>query len=111
AISCAKSSQPYGTGEASREKGEKAVGRDISAVYQTMPDAFEDISNVRYKKLFWKAYRAGETDVAQLILAQFGNKLAGVPIEPFDGGAAHYLAKKSGRFPVSVSKPKMVVQE
>jgi hypothetical protein len=111
AISCARTSQPFGTGNEALQKGLKAVAGDMSKVYRGAADAYADISNPRYAALFWKAYKAGEYDEAQLILKLYGDNLRGVPIRSFDGGAAHKSARNSTTGRVQLSRPAMIVAD
>jgi len=111
AIQFARTSQPFGTGNDAKQKGEKAVTGDIYRVYAIPGNAWADISNTRARAAFWKSYKAGEIEVAQRILDDFGGRLRGVPMERFDGGAAHRSARSSSSGRVSISRPKMIVTD
>ncbi len=109
AIQCARTAQPFGTGNEAQQSGKKAVLRDILTVYALARDAYEDISLIGAKKSFWRAYKAGEFDVAERFLNDFGRNLQGVPLEKFDDGAAHKSARSNTTGRVPKGKPKMVV--
>lgn len=115
AISLAKSTQPSrgeGTGNDSYQLGLKAIERDILAVYALPRDAYNDISSQRARAAFWKAYKAGEIDVAERLLQDFGSNLKNTSFEDFDGGAAHLELRRKNR-PVIAKKqrPKMIVTD
>jgi len=111
AIEFAKFTQPFGTGEAAKSAGEKAVVRDIYKVYATPGKAWADINNNAAAGAFWRAFKQDNIDEAQRILNEFGNSLRGCLIEGFDGGAAHKAARneKTGR--VNQRRPSIVVRE
>lgn len=109
AISCAKSSQPFGTGEEAKAKGEGRVMKDIAKVYRTAGGAWKSISNPGEAAGFWKAYKAGEFESAQNILAKSGSIYSGVPLQPFDEGAAHKAARSGSTGRVTISSPKAIV--
>lgn len=109
AISCAKSTQPYGSGSDARDSGLKAVNRDIRRVYATTGKAFADIANVGAAKGFWKAIQKGNIAKAQAILDANGRILRGVPIQSFDGGGAHKSARNTKTGRVSQKRPGMIV--
>jgi hypothetical protein len=108
AISCARETQPFGTGAEAQDAGTKAVARDISKVYATPGRAFEDIGQ-RYQGAFWKAYKDGDIDRAQAILNANGRTLRGVPMERFDGGAAHKSARDATTGRVRQNRPSTIV--
>jgi hypothetical protein len=108
ATQMARTAQPFGTGESARIKGERAVIRDIARVYATPGRAYADITNFRGKAAFWKAIKAKDFSVAELLLQEFGKELAGVPVRSFDGGAAHTNARNP-RGRVNQRRPTMIV--
>src|ERR1041384_8101581 len=110
AISCAKSTQPFGTGADARDAGQKRTSADIFKVYTTPGKAFADIADQRKAKAFWKAFQSGNIAKAQAILDANGRSLRGVPIQSFDGGALHRAARneKTGR--VSQKRPGAIVR-
>ncbi|SRR6266540_83145 len=110
AISCAKSTQPYGTGADARDLGQKRVSADIYKVYTTPGKAFADIADKRAARGFWKAINSGNISRAQAILDKNGRTLRGVPIQSFDGGAAHKSARNRRTGRVSQKRPGMIVR-
>jgi hypothetical protein len=112
AIELALTSQPFGTGHEAKDKGEKRVASDIYKVYSIPSKAWENIDHPGAKAAFWRAYSSGEFDVAQRFLNEFGGDLRGIPLERFDGGAAHRSAqnKTTGRIP-DTQRPKMIVTD
>lgn len=109
AISCAKSTQPYGTGGGALDLGQKAVSADIYKVYTTPGKAFADISDADAAKGFYKALRKGDIAKARQILSRTGNQLRSVLIGNFDGGATHKSARNSTTGRVSQKRPGMIV--
>ena len=110
AISFSKSSQPFGTGAEARDAGRKAVARDIARVYATPGRAYESISSKHWRVLFWKAYKAGEYDVARAILRQYGESaLRSAAFDAFDGGALHKAARSLSSGRVYSTKAKLIV--
>ena len=110
ATQCARTAQPFGTGADALQLGRAAVARDIMRCYGLAEKAYAGIAHRGAKAAFWRAYKAGEFDVAERFLNDFGSDLRGVPFEKFDDGAAHKTARnsKTGRVPKS-EKPKMIV--
>lgn len=103
AISCAKSTVPFGTGQDAKSAGEAAVRRDISRVYGNAGGAFEAINGKREKGAFWTHYKKGDYDAAEDIAND-----AGVKVGDFDGGAAHRSARnRRGR--VNQTKPSIFI--
>ena len=92
AISCAKSTQPDGTGNDSKEEGEKAVARDIYTVYGSAHKVFEAIGDPRQRRAFWSQYKAGNYDRAEDIA-----RASGVRVGGFDGGSAHQAVRRARR--------------
>jgi hypothetical protein len=114
AISCAKSSQPFGTGENSRKLGQFRVAADIYKVYATVGKAYADIAlkNERAAKAFWAALQHGDFERAQGILRKDGTLLRSVPIQTFDGGALHMQSRNSRTGRVAASqRPLMIVRD
>jgi len=113
AISCAKSTQPFGTGEDARTAGRNRVAADIYKIYTTIGKAFEDISKTNPKAAgaFWSALQRGDFDKAQGILRKDGVLLRNVPLDRFDDGALHRAKRQSqtGRV-TGLKTPLMVVR-
>ncbi|MEN3369939.1 MAG: hypothetical protein V7609_2082 [Verrucomicrobiota bacterium] len=111
AISCAKSTQPFGTGAAARDAGRNRVAADIYKVYTTPGKAYADIANEKAAKAFWWALQNGKLDKAIGILRRDGNRLRNMPFERFDGGTLHMTKRNSrtGRVPNS-QRPLMIVR-
>jgi hypothetical protein len=109
AIECARTSQPFGTGSAAQEKGLIAVRRDIAKVYKTPGDAYDDISDPKAQKVFWYLLKRGNISGAQEIINLHGNTLRGVPLKPFDDGAAHKAARDKTTGRVYYKRPAMIV--
>jgi hypothetical protein len=113
AISCAKSSQPFGTGEISQKLGQFRVAADIYKVYTTVGKAYEDIAkkNERAAKAFWAALNHGDFARAQGILRRDGSSLRHVPLGTFDDGALHMRRRNSRTGRVAASqRPLMIVR-
>jgi hypothetical protein len=89
AISCAKSTQPYGSGEAARDAGRNRVKADIYKVYATPGKAYADILNKKQAAAFWWCLKNGKPERALGILRKDGKSLRSVPFERFDGGLEH----------------------
>src|SRR6202049_1489365 len=72
AISLAKSTQPFGTGAAAQNMGERAVSRDIKKVYVTVGDVFASLpdSGEGDARQFWKLIQAGRYDAGSAILSK-----------------------------------------
>lgn len=111
AISCARTSQPFGTGAEALKAGENAVARDIARVYRTPGAAWKDIGDPRAQAAFWRAFQAGEFEGAQIILQEHGSELRDVRLQPFDGGAAHRAARDPGTGRVRAGRAAMIVLE
>lgn len=111
AISCAKSTQPFGTGDAARKAGRDRVAADIYKVYTTPGKAYRDIANEKAAKAFWWALQNGHLDKAIGILRRDGNLLRNVPLERFDDGALHRSKRHSvtGRI-AAKQRPLMIVR-
>jgi hypothetical protein len=113
AVSCAKSTQPYGTGDAARSAGRNRVAADIYKVYTTPGKAYEDIARANEKAAgaFWSALSRGDLAKAIGILRRDGSALRNVPIERFDDGVLHMAKRHSVTGRVSKSqKPLMIVR-
>jgi hypothetical protein len=114
AISCAKSTQPFGSGEKSRDVGRYRVAADIYKVYATIAKAFADIqkTNDRAARAFWAAVQHGDYARATGILRKDGSLLRNVPIELFDAGALHMQKRNSqtGRI-AAKQRPLMIVRD
>lgn len=113
AISCAKSTQPFGSGVAARDAGRNRVSADIYKVYATAGKAYADIAlkNERAAKAFWSALQHGDFERAQGILRKDGTHLRSVPIDRFDGGALHRGARHSQTGRVAAKqRPLMIVR-
>jgi hypothetical protein len=114
AISCAKASQPFGTGETARTFGRNRVAADIYKVYTTPGKAYEDIarSNEKAAGAFWSALNRGDLAKAIGILRRDGSVLRNVPIDSFDDGVLHMAKRHSVTGRVSKGqKPLMVVRD
>jgi hypothetical protein len=114
AISCAKSSQPFGTGDAARKAGRDRVSADIYKVYATPGKAYADIArrNERAAKAFWAALNHGDFERALGILRKDGTLLRSVPIGLFDDGALHRGARNSHTGRVAASqRPLLIVRD
>lgn len=111
AISCAKSSQPFGTGANSQKLGQLRVSADIYKVYATPGKAYADIANEKAAKAFWWAIKNGKADKALGILRKDGNLLRRVPIDNFDGGALHMQSRNSNTGRVRLKTPLMIVRD
>lgn len=112
AISCAKSSQPYGTGLAAEKAGEDRVRADIHKVYVGPSRAYADIATANEKaaKAFWWALHNGKSDKAQGILRKDGTLLRNVPIDDFDEGALHRAKRNSNTGRVNLKTPLSIVR-
>jgi hypothetical protein len=110
AISCAKSTQPYGSGKGAQDQGRDRVSTDIYKVYTTPGKAFADIADKNAARGFWKAIQRGDITKAQAILDRNGSSLRGVPIQAFDGGSAHKSARSLSSGRVSQKRPGMIVR-
>jgi hypothetical protein len=113
AISCAKSTQPFGTGERARDAGRNRVAADIYKIYTTVGKAFADIQkkNDAAARAFWSAVQRGDYEKAIGILRADGSLLRNVPIERFDGGTLHMQKRHSQTGRVSKSqRPLMIVR-
>lgn len=109
AISCAKSTQPYGTGKRARDAGENAVARDLRYVYLPASRFIRQIESTMPKIAQWfaRAAAAGDAGQANLILQKIKNPRRLLVIR-FDAGQAHRLARgQNGR--VRKQKPQVVV--
>jgi hypothetical protein len=111
AISCAKSSQPFGTGDMSRQIGRDRVAGDIHKVYSTPGRAYKDIANEKAAKAFWWALHNGKLDKAIGILRKDGSTLNNVPIAPFDGGALHGANRNANTGRVNLRTPLQIVTD
>jgi hypothetical protein len=111
AISCAKSTQPFGTGEKARTDARNRVAADIYKVYTTPGKAYRDIANEKAAKAFWWALQNGHLDKAIGILRRDGQLLRNVPLERFDGGSLHMQKRHSvtGRI-AAKQQPLMIVR-
>jgi hypothetical protein len=113
AISCAKSTQPFGTGDKARSDGRNRVAADIYRVYTTPGKAYADIANRNEKaaKAFWSALNRGDLAKAIGILRKDGLLLRHVPIERFDSGTLHMTKRNSRTGRVAASqRPLMIVR-
>jgi hypothetical protein len=113
AISCAKSTQPFGVGEKARDAGRNRVAADIYKVYTTIGKAFADIQkrNDRAARAFWAAVQHGDYARARGILMKDGASLRNVPIELFDGGALHKQFRHSVTGRIAEKRtPSMIVR-
>jgi hypothetical protein len=113
AISLAKSTQPFGSGAAAQNMGERAVSRDIKKVYVTVGDVFGSLPDSRAgdAKQFWKLIQAGQYDVARSILSKTGSRYGAIPIGKFDGGSLHKSARNATTGRVSQTSPSLVVSD
>jgi hypothetical protein len=109
ATQMARTAQPFGTGADALQAGRSAVARDIYKVYATPSQAYADITHPKAKAVFWKAMIAGEYEVAQRVLQDFGSNLSGCQVARFDGGTAHKAARNRGR--VRSTRPVHVVTD
>lgn len=110
ATQMARTAQPFGTGREAQTSGEIAVARDILKVYATPERAYKDMGASGKAGAFWRAYKHGEFQRAESLLRQFGNDLAGVNLQHFDGGAAHRSARNS-RGRITQRRPSVVVTD
>lgn len=111
AISCAKSTQPFGTGEQARRFGKNRTASDIYKVYTTPSRAYKDIANEKAAKAFWWAIHNGKADKALGILRKDGNLLRSVPIGDFDGGVLHKQHRDPNTGRVRVKTPLSIVRD
>jgi hypothetical protein len=112
AISCAKSTQPFGSGQKARDDGRNRVAADIYKVYTTIGKAFADIqrNNDRAARAFWAAVQHGDYARAKGILQKDGSLLRNIPIELFDDGALHRRQRNSQTGRVTRKTPLMIVR-
>jgi len=112
AVSCGVSTVPYGAGDAARKKGENAVIGDISRVYASparVAKSFTAAGKDAQGKAFLFALQNRQVAKAQSLVDTYCPPFRGVPIQPFDGGAAHKAARKQGRVPAR-QRSAMIVQ-
>jgi len=109
AVSLATSTAPYGTSTAALKGGENAVERDIRRVYATPARVYRSFPDKRKGGVFLGAMARRGYSRAQVMVDSFASSYRGVPIRPFDGGAAHQAARKRGRVPAN-QRPLMIVQ-
>jgi hypothetical protein len=110
AVSLAKSTQPYGTGEAARKAGRDRTAADIFKVYTTFGKAFANFPDQRVAKAFWSAVKRGDFEKAHWILKKNGTALRNVPIGRFDGGVLHITSRNSRTGRVSSKMiPRLIV--
>jgi hypothetical protein len=112
AISAAKSTQPFGSGQQARDAGRNRVAADIYKVYTTVGKAFADIqrNNDSAARAFWAAVQHGDYARARGILQKDGTLLRGIPIELFDDGALHRRQRHSQTGRVTRKTPLMIVR-
>jgi hypothetical protein len=111
AISCAKSSQPFGTGADARRAGRFRTLSDIYRVYATPGHAYSDIGSQKAANAFWWAIKNGKADKALGILRWGGNLLRNVPIGSFDDGALHQQNRDPQTGRVRAKTPKLIVRD
>ena len=100
------------------EEGANAVQTQIRRVYATLGDAYNAIRDKAGEPTadaFWAAIYGSKRKswkTARAILAKDGGKMAGVPIQRFDGGTKHNLERcKNARGRIGKLKnPLMIVQ-
>jgi hypothetical protein len=109
AISLAKSSQPFGTGEASLKKGRDRTAGDIHKVYATPGRAYADIANEKQAKAFWWAIKNGKAGKAWGILRKDGRTLRSAGIGSFENGSLHELNRDPNTGRVRLKTPLIVV--
>jgi len=99
AVSCAISTQPYGSGSDAKNAGETAVVSDIKKVYGTPGEIFGMIRaiNPAQATAFWKYFQAGNLKRCQGIYEATVSKgmRLNAPWGRFDGGALHKSARQS----------------
>lgn len=113
AISCAKSTQPFGAGEQARTFGRNRTAADIYKVYTTPGKAYADIAsrNENAAKAFWSALNRGDFDKALGILRKDGSLLRNVPIGIFDDGIIHKLNRDPHTGRVKLKTPRLIVRD
>jgi hypothetical protein len=109
AISLAVATTPYGTSNGARQLGEKAVTGDINRVYVSPSKVFKSFPNTRQGDAFWAAMQKRGYVKAQQIVNAYHPIYRGIPIRPFDGGAAHKAARVNGKIRKN-QKPVMILQ-
>lgn len=112
-ISCARSTQPFGTGIEALRQGEHATTRDIRRVYALPADAYASLLGVDQKlaSAFWAKFLAGDLDAAAAIFGDSHCSLSGAVFAPFDDGRAHQeMRDNRGRVPES-QLPILVVMD
>ncbi len=99
AVNLAFQTQPKGDGADAKLMGEKAVSRDLAALYASAPDAF---AQIRYKdeaaaKGFYKAMLQGDLREARRILQSSGSRWRNIEIGPFDSSLHRKNRDRRGR--------------
>jgi hypothetical protein len=99
AVSLAFQTQPFGDSNAAKLIGEKAVTRDLAAVYADAPRTFAVIrqKDENAAKGFYKAMLQGDWKEARRILAASGSRWRNVEIEPFDAAIHRHSRDRRGR--------------
>jgi hypothetical protein len=112
AVSCAISTQPYGSGIDAKTLGETAVARDIRKVYGTVGEIFGMIRiiNPNQAEAFWACIVAGNITKAQGIYRSTLSRgmQINAPWGKFDGGTLHKSARKS-RGHVAIHQGKLLI--
>ena len=88
---------PFGTGNRPRERGQQAVRRDIDKVYAKPNRIFAHIrqQSQQMAELFWARWKENDVIGVAEILRASGARVSNIPLVAFDGGAAHQRARKS----------------
>lgn len=104
AISCARQTQPFGTGIEAKQLGEEATERDIRRLYATPPEAFSAIAarNSGQAKAFWAKLAKGDIDNSVGILRASDCAMSDAFLALFDNGVVHdHFRNSRGRVPHS----------
>ncbi len=110
AVECARRAQPFGDNATTQKVGQVATSSDIYRVYTTPGAVYEAFPNEGVAKVFWFHFKSGRYSEASGIVNKSCLKFAGIPIDNFDGGAAHSrLRNNQGRISKS-QRPVMIVK-
>lgn len=117
AVNLAFQTQPLGDDKNAKDQGERAVWRDIGNVYTTPQRMYAELKKAKAQgeftgeqmaRGFFAACRRGDVAEAQRILRRSGISGHTLPVQRFDGGAAHQR-RRNNRGRIGGRAPSMVV--